>query len=191
MTKFFCLFSFSFSPFYTQHLFHERLIYFTLLHLCIILTTFQRSWNGVVLAGSVDLCASVHEYVHLSRLYGYLPWTNGCIWMRQFRHTYEYLQDTFVCRFLSKSSTSLTFIFKVQDSDRVRWEVPTWFSRKRRQIGQTLLSPTNRKSHVNFRLVYLHVTIAHFNGRVKVVHNSTTNILQMVTYRVKIAIGNK
>ena len=38
-------------------------------------------------------------------------------------------------------------------------------SRTRWQIGQTLLWPTHRKSHVAFCLPYLHLTLTHSKGR--------------------------
>ena len=69
-----------------------------------------------------------------------------------------------VCQFVSKSSTFLTFIFKVQDSNGVHWKVQTWLSLKRWQIGHTLLLATHRKSHVAFRLSYLHFTLDYSKG---------------------------
>ena len=35
-------------------------------------------------------------------------------------------KDTFACQFSSKSSTSLTFNFKVKDSNQIHWQVHTW-----------------------------------------------------------------
>ena len=34
-----------------------------------------------------------------------------------------------------------------------------------RQLEQTLLLPTHRKSLIGFRLVYLHLTLTHFKGQ--------------------------
>ena len=49
-----------------------------------------------------------------------------------------------VSQFLSKSPTSLTFIIKINDSNRVHWEVQKWISRKRWQVGQALLLTTQK-----------------------------------------------
>ena len=54
---------------------------------------------------------------------------------------------------------------KVTDSNHVLWKVHMWFFRKRRQLGQTLLLPTNRKSYMAFRLAYLHLTLGHSKGQ--------------------------
>ena len=47
--------------------------------------------------------------------------------------------SSFVCQFSYKLSTSLTFIFKIKDSNKVHCEIHTWLSRKPWQIAQTLL----------------------------------------------------
>ena len=49
----------------------------------------------------------------------------------QFLHTYTCLQDTSARQISFKSSTSLTFIFKVTESNHVHCEVRTSLSRKR------------------------------------------------------------
>ena len=78
-----------------------------------------------------------------------------------FFQNYAYWYDMSDCQLSSKSSTFLTFILKVKDCNRVHWEVRIWLSRKRQQIGQTLLLPIHKKPHVTFRLAYLHLTLAH------------------------------
>ena len=52
-----------------------------------------------------------------------------------------------------------------KDSNRVIWDVHTRLSLKRRQIWQTLLLPTRRKSHVLSRWSHLHLTLAHSKGQ--------------------------
>ena len=54
----------------------------------------------------------------------------------------------------SKSSTFLTFAFKIKYSIRVYREVHKWLSRKLLQIGQALHLPIHRKSHVDFRFTF-------------------------------------
>ena len=67
-------------------------------------------------------------------------------------HSYPCWQDTSACPFSSRSLTSFIFIFKVKYSNWVHWAIHTWLSHKQWQIGQTLLLPTHRKSHVAFQL---------------------------------------
>ena len=43
--------------------------------------------------------------------------------------------------------------------------ISTIISRKRWQIGRTLLLSTPRKSHVAFQLAYLHLTLVYFKGQ--------------------------
>ena len=65
-------------------------------------------------------------------------------------------------------------------------------SRKWRQIVQTWLLPTNRKSHKAFSLAYIniwHWLILKVN--VKVMHISIVNFSQIVTEKENIAIDNK
>ena len=64
-------------------------------------------------------------------------------------------QGTFACQLSFKLSTSLNF-----DPNRVFFGVLTWLSRNWWQMRQTLLLPTHRKSHVTFRLAYLHFSLA-------------------------------
>ena len=45
------------------------------------------------------------------------------------------------------------------------WEVHTWLYQTFRQIWEALLYPINRKSHMAFRLSYLHFTLGHYKGQ--------------------------
>ena len=83
------------------------------------------------------------------------------------------------CWFLSESSTCLTLISKVKGSNWVHWEVHTWLSRKRWQIRQRLLFPTQEVA------CDLSTGIFTFDfgpkGNVKVMHITTVKIWQTVT----------
>ena len=75
-------------------------------------------------------------------------------------------QDDFVFQFSFKSSTSLTFNFKVKYSNRIRWEDHTWLSRKWWHVRQkSLQNCQHRKSRVTFPLAYLHFTVTYFYGK--------------------------
>ena len=55
--------------------------------------------------------------------------------------------------------------------------------------GQTLLLEVNRKSHLGFRLAYLHLTLAHSNGQGQgQSYLECENLLRGDRYRVNIAI---
>ena len=54
-------------------------------------------------------------------------------------------------------------------------------SQTARNIGQTLLLPTNRKSRLAFRLVHFHLTLATLKVKVEVMRISTENISQTAT----------
>ena len=83
---------------------------------------------------------TVWTSVHVSiRLSGYFTRNKGWTWKNQFFHRYAYRQNKFVYQFSTKSSVCLTFIFKVKNLKEIHCEVNTWISRKRWQIGQTLL----------------------------------------------------
>ena len=59
------------------------------------------------------------------------------------------------------------------------------------QIGQTLLLPTNRNSHMAFPLAYLHWFWPILKANVKVMHLATANISKMVTDRANVTISIK
>ena len=107
-----------------------------------------------------------------------------------FLHTHSCSQDnTFVCQFFIQIVNVLDLRFQDQ-----RFESSTFGSSnviyltKRRQVGQTQLLPTHIKSHVAFRLAYIHLTLAHSKGYD---HMSTVNISQTVTDRANIVTANK
>ena len=75
-----------------------------------------------------SLRPSVRPSVRLSFLHELYDY--GWIQKRPFLHTYACC-ISFACQFLSKSSTSLTLIFKVKELNRVQREFHTWFSRTR------------------------------------------------------------
>ena len=132
-------------------------------------------FNGVTLWGSMYECMSVHMSVCLSMT----KYTgNKQLGQEAFNFAktcmhHDWWQDNFACQFSSESSLSLTFISKVKDSNWVHWELRTWLSCKRWQIGQTLPWPTHIKSEVAFQLEYLHLTLANTKGKVKDMHIST------------------
>ena len=61
----------------------------------------------------------------------------------------------------SKSSTSLTFILKVKDMNRVHWEVHDIISQT--LTDRTNIATANTKSCI--RLEYLHLILAHFKDQ--------------------------
>ena len=131
------------------------------------ITPFQRSWNGVIPSGSVDVLhemyattaqniqtalvgvnhnCSKHSYIcMLTRILSSIHFhpKYGCTANRRLNleapifpsvfNPYSCLQNTFTFHFISKSSTSLTFIFKVKDSNRIHWQVHNvWNQREMR-----------------------------------------------------------
>ena len=58
--------------------------------------------------------------------------------------------------------------------------------------GQTLLLPTNRKSHMDFLLAYSDLTLTYSKGQeIKVMQLSTASICETVADRATIAIANE
>ena len=128
--------------------------------------------------------------------------------------THLHWQVNVACQFSSKLSFSLTFIFKINDVNRVHWEVHMWLSRKLWQIEQTLKLPTHRKSHMGYQSAYSHLTLVHSKDQVQdhaqfdceylangkktfkhccngQIESHIRNISLTVTDRANIAIANK
>ena len=86
---------------------------------------------------------------------------------------------TYVWIFRFKSSTALTFSFKVKDWNQVRWEVQTWLSRKRwPMVIANLESCMWSFDWNNYIWPWLILKV-----RVKVMHISTVNISRTVTQK--------
>ena len=72
-----------------------------------------------------ELCACVRCSFVLHEIYGYILQTKVWTKTRKFC-THAFWNDTFAGQLSSKSSTYLTFILKVKESNRVRWQNDMW-----------------------------------------------------------------
>ena len=122
------------------------------------------------------------------KMYDYAARTNGWTWKRRFRHTYACWQDTSASRLSSKSSTFLTFIFKVKYSNRVHWEVHLWLSHKW-WPDRTNIATESRMWPFDWHIYVWSWPIP--KTMIKVGHISTVNISETVTDMANIAIANK
>ena len=152
------------------------------------------SWGKSTLCGiafcPVEPCRAVRQCgctdVRWSRN---VPRTSGWTNKRWFWHTYACWQTKLVtAKFSFKSSTFLTFVLEVKDYDRLNWKDCTGLSRKRWQIGQTLLLP-NTGSHTWSFDGHIYIwpwPILKVNN--KAMHLSNENISQTVKDRISITI---
>ena len=112
--------------------------------------------NGVMLAGSMYVLSSI------------LPSLNVLLCNANKRLHLEAPISAHICMvticfhlpFFVQIVNDFELHFKVWDLNQ-HWEVHMWLYRKWRQIGRTLLLPTNIKTSMTFWLAYLHLTLGH------------------------------
>ena len=136
-----------------------------------LLRIVTRNFTSFVRFASIDRLLSSHRSYCVERCYA----MKMCVCMSAtncHREEMAGLRSVNVCTrmYVDKVWSSTNFranrrrpwpsLNKVKDSNRVHWVIHSGLSRKRWQIGHTLLSSTNRNSHVAFRLAYLYLTLA-------------------------------
>ena len=104
--------------------------------------TVSTALNGIIWAGRMDVRACMHSFV-CHEMYNYVQRTNDWTYNCQFLHTYVCWQGAFTSRFSSKS-LSLTFIFKIKDSNRVHSEVHMWLSLSQMVTDRTNIAIANK-----------------------------------------------
>ena len=143
--------------------------------------TVQTELNGVSLAGSTCVCPCVRREIyqmHCEQTAG--PRSTNC-WARG--------QSNFVSQFSSKSSTSLTFIFKVKNFNRVHCIFHVIISKTvtdRRNIA--IENTWNRTWSSDLYIYVRHCPV--LKVKVKVMHIVAVKISQIVTDRSNITTAD-